>query len=160
MQTGFKACTEGCGFIIDLSWSDEQILSHWLNDCPTASSDLKSSCWHNLNRLEKERRKAQWKIRVTSLSVHSGTSETVAPKTDTTNTGERISVESSAPLNESSPDTETEENDSTDPFYQAKFAGNGDVRPDWNAEQWILAITGGVRFPSRGCVTVTHPRRT
>jgi hypothetical protein len=78
--------------------------------------------------------------------------------TGTTSTGERISVESSAPLNESSPTP----NDSLDPFYRAKFDGNGDVRADWSYLEWTLNRLTGIRsFPSKACNTVTyHPKLT
>lgn len=47
-----------------------------------------------------------------------------------------------------------------DEFYHAKFDGNGEVVPGWNAENWMMGIAGGVKFSTRNARTVTYPRGT
>jgi hypothetical protein len=42
-------------------------------------------------------------------------------------------------------------------FYPMKYDSNGNVRPGWNCEQWVLSFTRGIRFSTRNCHTVTRP---
>jgi hypothetical protein len=41
-------------------------------------------------------------------------------------------------------------------WHRMKFDDSWNVRPGWNAEQWMLDVTGGIKFGTRGCHTATY----
>jgi hypothetical protein len=52
-------------------------------------------------------------------------------------------------------------NDSDDPYYRAKFDGNGDVVNGWDYHSWVLSRVADIKpFGSKNCATVTDPRQT
>jgi len=46
-----------------------------------------------------------------------------------------------------------------DPYYDKYSPVTGDVVDGWSMAEWTLGVTDGVKFGTRECVTVTHPRR-
>jgi hypothetical protein len=44
-------------------------------------------------------------------------------------------------------------------YYHAKFQSDGNVWPEWNANDYWHDIYRGWKAPSRDCNTATHPNR-
>lgn len=180
-------CPEGCGTMIDPAWSDERILNHWVNDCKTVSWIIQHDARKLLSTAKsasafRETRESCQSESTPQNVLSSNCADTsqdmmilgLPSTTDTTDTAERISVESTQPLNDSLPASAEDfgayaaevkrelwgdSPDSLDPFFDKFSPITGEVHSDWSMQEWTLGITGGVKFGTRDCTSVTHPRR-